>query len=254
MGAEAGAQGLPFGDDLDDLIDTIGQGLGYDTNTKAWKAQVLTDAIGAEAADFALHGFSALPGFPLDVSGRLALSNLIPGTGVLLKHKTDKAGEVFDVLGPIGGVARDALKGEFRPLAIRNLDKGLQMYQTGEYRDTRDRRVVDVTGLDALVKGVGFQPAEVARESRKMQLSNQQVQLARNVEAEITTEWAQGIADREPEKIRKARERLAEWNRDNPRSRIAINSGQLQQRVSELRMTRQERFQKTVPREMRGAL
>lgn len=248
----AGAEGLPFAEDLTDLLDTIGQALGYDTNTKAWRNQVLTDAIGAEAADFALHGFSAMPGFPLDVSGRLALSNLLPGTGMLLKHKTDKSGEVFDVLGPAGGLVRDALKGEFRPLAIRNLDKGLSMYQTGEYRDTRDRRVVDVDGLDALVKGVGFQPAEVARESRKIQLTNQQVQLARVVESEIASEWAQGIADKEPDKVRSAKQRLEQWNRDNPRSRIAINSGQLQRRVRELRMTRQERFQKTIPREMRG--
>lgn len=59
----AGAQGLPGADDLDDLIDTLGQHLGYDTNAKLWKARVLNDAIGADAADFALHGFSALPGF-----------------------------------------------------------------------------------------------------------------------------------------------------------------------------------------------
>ncbi len=248
----AGAEGLPFAEDLTDLIDTIGQALGYDTNSKAWRNQVLADAIGDEAADFALHGFSAMPGFPLDVSGRLALSNLIPGTGILLKHKTEKSGEVFDVLGPAGGLVRDALKGEFRPLAIRNLDKGLQMYQTGEYRDTRDRRVVDVDGLDSAVKAIGFQPAEVARESRKIQLTNQQVQLARAVESEIAAEWAQGIADKEPEKVRKAKQRLDEWNRDNPRSRIAINTGQLQRRVRELRMTRQERFQKTIPREMRS--
>lgn len=248
----AGAEGLPFAEDLTDLMDTIGQALGYDTNTKAWRNKVLADAIGDEAADFALHGFSAMPGFPLDVSGRLALSNLIPGTGVLLKHKTDKSGEVFDVLGPAGGLVRDALKGEFRPLAIRNLDKGLSMYQTGEYRDTRDRRVVDVDGLDAAVKAIGFQPAEVARESRKLQQNNQQVQLARVVEGEIAAEWAQGIADKEPDKVRSAKQRLEQWNRDNPRSRIAINSGQLQRRVRELRMTRQQRFEKTVPREMRS--
>ena len=165
-----------------------------------------------------------------------------------------KAGEVFDMIGPAGGVMRDALKGEFRPLALRNLAKGLEMYQTGEYRDTKDRRVVDVSGIDAAVKGIGFQPAEVARESRRIWLSNQQVQLARVVEAEIASEWAQGIADKEPEKVRKAKQRLEEWNRDNPRSRIAINTGQIQRRVRELRMTRQERFQKTVPREMRSTV
>lgn len=250
----AGAQGLPFADDLDDLIDTLGQNLGYDTNAKAWKNQVFTDVLGEAGADFALHGFSAIPGFPLDVSGRLAIGNLIPGTGILLKNKTDKAGEVFDVLGPAGGFARDALKGEVRPLAIRNLAKGIEMYQTGQYRDSRDRRVVDVTGVDAFVKGVGFQPAEVARESRKIGLSMQQVQLARVVEGEIATTWAQGLADKEPDKVQEARERLRQWNADNPRSRIAINSAQIQRRVREMRLSRQERFQKTIPREMKATV
>jgi N12 class adenine-specific DNA methylase len=250
----AGAQGLPFGDDLDDLIDTIGQALGYDTNAKAWKQQVLSDALGEGAADFALHGFSAIPGFPLDVSARLGLSNLIPGTGVLLKHKADKSSEVFDVLGPVGGVARDALKGEFRPLAFRNLAKGLEMYQTGQYRDSRDRKVLDVDGLEAFIKGVGFQPADVARESRRISMGQQQVQLARTVEAEIASQWAQGIADGELEKVHKARERLRQWNADNPRSRIGITPAQIQRRVREIKLTRAERFQKSVPREMRGSV
>jgi N12 class adenine-specific DNA methylase len=250
----AGLQGLPGGDDLDDIIDTIGQHLGYDTNVKAWKHQVLTDALGEGAADFVLHGFSAIPGFPLDVSARLGLSNLIPGTGVLLKHKQNKEDEVFEAIGPIGGMARDALKGEFRPLAIRNLAKAIEMYQTGEYRDQRDRRVLDVDGAAAIIKGVGFQPADVARESRRIRMGQQQVQLARTVEAEIASTWAQGIADKEPEKVAEARERLRQWNADNPRSRIGITPEQLRRRVREMRLTRAERFQKTVPREMRGAV
>jgi len=248
----AGLQGLPGGDDLDDIIDTLGQHMGYDTNAKAWKAQVLTDALGEGAADFVLRGFSAIPGFPLDVSARLALSNLIPGTGILLKNKADKSGEIFDMLGPIGGAARDALKGEFRPLAIRNLAKGLEMYQTGEYRDTRDRRVLDVGAMDSVIKGVGFQPAAVARESRRINVSNQQVQLARTIEAEIATTWAQGVADSEPEKVQQARERLRQWNVDNPRSRIVIHSDQIKRRVREMKMSREQRFLKSVPREMRG--
>lgn len=250
----AGAQGLPFADDLDDLIDTIGQHLGYDTNMKLWKTKVLTEALGEMGADFALHGFSALPGFPLDVSGRLAISNLIPGTGILRKNTSDKSSDVFEAIGPAGGVVRDAIRGDVVPLAIRNLRKSIEMYQTGEYRDSRDRKVMDVTGLDALVKGIGFQPAEVARESRGIQMRNQQVQLARNVEAEIASLWAQGIADKEPDKVREARQRLADWNRDNPQSRIGITTGQLERRVRDMRKTRQQRFEKAMPKEMRGTV
>lgn len=264
----AGAQGLPGADDLDDLIDTLGQHLGYDTNAKLWKARVLNDAIGADAADFALHGFSALPGFPLDVAGRLGLGNLIPGTGLLLKSKADKSSEVAEAIGPLGSTVMNTVKaipsllsGDLwkvnqvaGPTALKNLGKAIEMYQTGEYRDMAGRKVVDVTPGDALVKAIGFQPAEVARDSRKVQMANQQVGLARNIEAEIASQWAAGIVDKEPEKVAKARERLREWNRANPESRIAITQQQIQRRVKEMRKPRDERFTKSAPKEMRGTV
>jgi hypothetical protein len=85
-------------------------------------------------------------------------------------------------------------------------------------------------------------------------MGQQQVQLARTVEAEIASQWAQGIADGELEKVHKARERLRQWNADNPRSRIGITPAQIQRRVREIKLTRAERFQKSVPREMRGSV
>ena len=264
----AGAQGLPGADDLDDLIDTIGQHAGYDTNAKLWKARVLNDALGESGADFVLHGFSALPGFPLDVAGRLGLGNLIPGTGMLLKSKTDKAGEVAEAIGPLGSTLVNTAKaipsllsGDLGkantvagPVALKNLGKALEMYQTGEYRDTAGRKVIDVTAGDAIIKGIGFQPAEVARDSRKVSMANQQVALARTIEAEIASAWAQGMADGDADKVKKARQRLVEWNQENPESRIAISPQQIRRRVREMRLARDARFIKSASKEMRGTV
>lgn len=264
----AGAQGLPGADDLDDLIDTLGQHLGHDTNSKLWKVRALNEAIGEDAADFVLHGFSALPGFPLDVAGRLGLGNLIPGTGLMLKSKADKSGEVAEAIGPMGSTLLNTAKaipsllsGDLAranavagPTALKNLGKALEMYQTGEYRDMAGRKVVDVDGADALIKAIVFQPAEVAQDSRKVQMANQQVGLARNIEAEIAGEWASGIVDKEPEKVTAARERLRDWNRANPESRIAITPQQIQRRVRDMRLARDARFTKAAPKEMRGAV
>jgi hypothetical protein len=66
----AGIQGMPFADDLDDFIDTLGQSLGYNTNVKHWKRKVLEDTMGATAGAFVMQGLSSLPGFPLDVQAR----------------------------------------------------------------------------------------------------------------------------------------------------------------------------------------
>src|SRR5439155_6311231 len=67
----AGGQGLPFADDMDDVIDTIGQKLGFNTQSKLWKQQVLTKALGAPAADVILRGVTGMLGSPIDGAGRM---------------------------------------------------------------------------------------------------------------------------------------------------------------------------------------
>jgi hypothetical protein len=264
----AGAQGMPGADDLDDIIDTLGQGLGYDTNAKLWKTRVLSDAIGDDGADFVLRGFSALPGFPLDVAGRLGLGNLIPGTGLLLKSKTDKAGEVAEALGPVASTATGAAKAiqaaaggnvggvleGIAPKGIKDLAKALEMYQTGEYRDSKGRKVTAADTTDALVKSLGFQPAPVARDSRRVQMAQQQIALARVTETEIADAIARARVDGKPEDEQAARQRLARWNEVNPESRIVVTPVQIIQRVRQLRTSRDDRFVRAAPREMRQAV
>lgn len=257
----AGAQGLPGADDLDDLIDTMAQQAGYDFDSREAKARFLTSVLGRGGADFLMHGFSAIPGFPLDVSSRLSVGNLIPGTSLLMKSEPDKGRGMQEILGPAGGFGADLMKMvEQRdvllavPVAIRNLAKGLDMMQTSQYSDSRGRKVIETGPVDAVTKMVGFQPADVARESRRLQDRRQRVALVKAVESEIAAEWAGGIVDGKPERVRAARERLQAWNRDNPQSPIAISSGQIGRRVRDMRMTREERFMKTVPRELRQTL
>lgn len=248
----AGLQGMPGADDLDDLIDTLGQQLGRDWNAKEAKTAFLTDVLGQGGADFVLRGFSAIPGFPLDVAGRMSVGNLIPGTGLLLKSKPDKSSEILEVVGPAGGLVRDAAKGQFLPVAVKNIAKAVDMMNHGMYRDEQGRRVTDADAWDALIKGVGFQPAEISRESRKIQIANQNVQLAKVVESQIVEKIAAGRFERDAEKVRDARLELIEWNRNNPRSPIVVKDSQIDRRVKEMRMSRSERFLKRTPAEMRG--
>jgi N12 class adenine-specific DNA methylase len=250
----AGLQGLPFADDLDDLIDTLAQHMGYAWNTKAEKEKFVASILGQTGADFVLHGTSALPGFPIDFSARLGMSNLLPGTGIMLKNKTDKAGEVLDVLGPVGGVIKDALNGEFMPLAVRNALKAADMASTGMYRDSSGKKVVNTDTLDAASKLIGFQPASVARESRTAQMDMQDIQLVRNVESEISGAIAQGIFTGDKEAVTKARQELADWNANNPDKKISITSKQVMERVKKMAETRQQRIVKSAPKELRGEL
>lgn len=266
----AGTDGLPFADDMDDLVDTIAQALGYDLNSKKARRNFVANTLGFgdEGADVAARGFSALAGFPLDVSLRMSMGNLIPGSGILLRSNTDKSGALLEVAGPAGSLAKQYLEGAAGllrgepadaaklvvPIAVQNVLKGAEMAATGEARDQLGRKVMDVDAMDATVKAIGFNPSSIARESQKISMVRRSEQLAKNVEGEIAAEWARAIVDKDQDGIAEARRKLAEWNEDNPENRIRITMAQLIERTKKLRQTREQRFITTVSPERRQAV
>jgi N12 class adenine-specific DNA methylase len=264
----AGLEGMPFAEDLEDLIDTIGQWLGYATNSKRWLRDRAAEALGEGGSAFVLHGLSAIPGVPLDVSLRMGLHNLIPGTALFKRSEAgeSKAREALEVAGPIGGVAQQAGRALERaaggdplgaaravmPVALANLFKGAEMWEKGYYTDTRGRRILDTTQGEAILKAAGFQPASVAKESRNLGIIKETIDLHRVTEDGIADKWARAIVDQDQEKIDEARGELESWNRKNPDAPIVINFPQIHRRVLEMRRTRAERFTKSAPRELRG--
>jgi len=266
----AGTDGLPFADDLDDLIDTLGQALGYDMNVKRARREFVAEQLGMgdTAADVMARGFSAVPGIPLDVSIRMSMGNLLPGTGMFLRSNTDKSRDLLEVAGPAGGLAKQyieagtkALKGDFGgavqsalPVAFQNAFKGVDMWTTGEARDTLGRKVMDADAVDGLMKFIGFQPQAIARESEKIQMIRDSEQLAKNVEGEIASAWARAIVDKDPDGVADARAKLAQWNEDNPESPIRIKMQQIITRAKKLREDRASRFITSVSPERRRAV
>lgn len=265
-----GAGGLPFADDLDDLIDTLGQAMGHDTNAKRWKRQFVakTLGLGDAAGDVATRGLTALPGFPLDLSVRLGMGNLLPATGMFLRSNTDTSKQLLEFAGAAGALASNALDGGKRllggdvggavmsamPMAVQNMAKGVQMAMTGEYRNAKGAKVMDVDATDAAMKFIGFQPAEVARESGRVSESLRSTQLAKNVESEIAGQWAQAMVDGDADGVAKARRSLADWNEANPSAPIKITRTQVLARVKALKSSRADRTVKAAPKEMRATV
>jgi len=263
----AGADGLPFADDMDDLIDTLGQALGYDTNSKKARRDFVakTLGLGDMTADVFARGLSAMPGVPLDVSLRMSMGDLIPGSGLMLRSNTDRSRDLLEIAGPAGGLARQymdasekALAGDFTgaaagflPMAAQNALKAMDMWSTGEARDMRGSKVMDADQVDGLMKFFGFNPQSIARESQKMGMIRRSEQLAKNVEGEIASRWARAFADGDAEGVRDARQEVADWNRNNPGARIQITSAQIIQRVRKLRQSRAQRFITSVSPERR---
>lgn len=262
----AGLQGLPGADDLDDVIDTAGNWMGYATNTKRWKRELLESVLGKDMAAFALHGVSTIPGMPIDVQARLGLGNLIPGTGLMNPTKKDKAREIAEVFGVAGGMAMSTMDtaealalGDVRraglsilPGAVRNLMQAGEMASTGEYRDQRGRKVQDVTTGDVVAKAIGFQPAEIAAGNRRMREVQADIDIVKAKQEEINGKYARAIVDNDQAELTDVRAEIADWNKKNPDLPIRLNMSAIRQRVKQARLTKEARFIKSAPKQIRS--
>lgn len=264
----AGLGGLPGADDLDDVIDGFAQRvLGKSFDSKQAKKEFFASILGQSGAEFVMGGLTGLPGAPIDLSGRLGLGNLIPGTGIFTK-KSDYGRDTAEIFGPAGSLFKQVAVGagklvqgdvtgaakEVAPVAAQNVIKAVDMAVMGMYRDTRGRKVIDVEPWEAVAKAVGFQPASVKRVQDATGTQQNLIGQNKLRETEIADKWAAGRIEKNPAKVEEAKEMLADWNRKNPQSPISIDQSQINRRVQQAMMEKAKRLEKTAPKEIRQAV
>ena len=261
----AGGDGLPFAEDVQDIIDAALQRMGYNFSSKQAKKEFLARIVGHGGAEFLTSGISGLPGAPIDVSGRMSMGNLLPGTG-LFKKKPDHTRDVMEFVGPAGDLAKRTLvaadqvtRGEFlkarlsvAPVALRNVAQAIDMTDKGMYRDDRGRKVIDTTGGEAIAKGLGFQPRSV----KEVQEATMEAQRAKSLysmaKADIHEKWAKALFDGDQKQVQEARDDVATWNRKNPEQPMKANMPAVLKRVREMRMPKAERVAATAPKAIRA--
>lgn len=263
----AGASGLPFAEDAEDLADFLAQRLGYNWSSKKARQEFLESLFGRDIAGFVENGVTGLPGAPIDVSGRLGMGNMIPGTGLFLSKK-DHTSDFTEVLGPAGDLAKRAfqagdllLSGNvgqaalmIAPKAIGNLEKGVDMAATGMYRDARGYKVDDATTGEAIGKAIGFQPRAVAQIQEASGLNQRAKDFYRLKVERINAKWAKAIFEKDAATVDEVRAEIKEWNRQNPDQRIKANIPAILRRVKEMRKTKAERIADTAPKALRASM
>ena len=259
-----GAGGLPFMEDLEDLIDGVAQLMGINISTKQQRQRALRAVLGKEIADFMEQGVSGLPGAPVDVSGRLGMGNLLPGTGLFMT-KQSRERDLLEVVGPAGDLVargfsggRKLLTGDFggaamevAPTAVRNIAKGADMAATGIYKDTKGYKVIDTTMLEAAAKAVGFQPRSVAEVQEANSFMMRSRSFYTQTSAEIKAQWAAALFNKDDAALARVRERLDAWNRNNPDQRITVRMPDIWKRVREMGKDRTQRIAETAPKALR---
>lgn len=267
----SGAGGVPFMEDAEDLIDGAGQMMGYNISAKQWRKELLANVVGKELGEFMEQGLSGLPGAPIDVSGRLGMGNLLPGTGLFL-DKPNRERDMTEIIGPAGDLvargfsgARQVAKGvanwdgsavgrgvlEWAPTAVRNLAKGVDMAATGMYRDTKGYKVIDTTLAEAAAKAIGFQPKSVAEVQEANSFMQRSKSFYTQTSSDIKAQWADALFRKDEAAVQRVRERLADWNRDNPDQPIVVRMPDVWKRVREMGKDRSDRIADTAPKALR---
>jgi len=256
----SGVNGLPFISDADDAIDAAMQRLGYNFSSKRAREAFIKGILGDDLGEIVKSGVSGIPGVPIDVSGRLGMANLIPGTGLLV-DKADHTNDIMELAGPVGklaqqvGAGANALsKGDVpgaltavAPQAVQNVIKATDMARTGAYRDQNGKKVIDVDGADIASKALGFQPHDVAQvqeaayDTQKMVAENQ---LKRT---QLTQAMAQAEFLHDQDAIDKVKSELDDWNEKNPDLKITINRSSIRTMLRAMNQTKNERLAKAAP-------
>jgi len=253
----AGLEGLPFAEDLQDIIDGLGQKLGYPTNSKRWLAENLQAAFqewlglppqtALYAAEMVRRGVFA--NTPLASMGaRVGMGNLIPGTAMLQTGR-DPGRDIMEAIGPAAGFAGNvaqgmelAARGEYAraaeralPSGVANMFKGARQFEAGEEVTPYGRRVAPVSKPEAALQAIGIYPGSLARTREREQMIKQDELYLKTVESRIANKWASGIVSGDPEKVREAQEELRAHNQRNPNARIRITPQQVYARVRNMR-------------------
>ena len=264
----SGQEGLPFAQDLDDIIDTLGQIMGFDTNMKGSKRELAYTVLGKALGDQFLYGLSVY--LPLDFSGRFSLGNLIPGTGMFKKSNAESTGrEIAEIAGPVfGGLATQAMDAfeawnagndskameNMAPKAVKDVVAAAKMAKEGYAVDRAGRKVVDTTLGDAAIKAAGFNPTVVANVTRKTMPIQQDIALQRTVEASIVDQWVRGIVQDDEAMIQAAQKERDDWNKRNPKTQIVIGPQQIRSRIKARNQDKENRVLRNAPPEMRGRI
>jgi hypothetical protein len=265
----SGVEGLPFAEDLEDLVDTIAQRLfNSPFNTKRALRNMLKTAseavVGADLSSVLMHGVAnELTG--LSFASRVGMGNLIPGTRIGTAD-ADYKRTMGEILGPIGTIVQggiagaDALsKGQFleaakqaAPLAAQNFIKGAEQWTKGYASDLGGRKLIDVSGWEAFWQAFGFSSSSLNRAYEADRIDRQDVAFYKQAEGEFMKNMTQALQKGDAAGATAVAQTVAAWNQSHPDMPILMSPDAVRRRVQQAGMPINERTMKAMPRALRG--
>jgi hypothetical protein len=204
--AMSGLGGLPFAEDVEDLLDTLLQRTGASVGSVRLEMARLIDEVLPGSSAYILNGpMSKFIG--LDTAGRFGMGDFIPGTAGLLPGQ-ELSETLKDVIGPAWGFIEGTLMGGSQLAAapfsdtatvvdamrqgpvtlLRALGDTMAYSSSGAVIDKRGYVIEpDVTTAMLAIRVLGFSPAPVAAQYEVIRLAKRETNYQKQVVAKFRT-------------------------------------------------------------------
>jgi hypothetical protein len=238
-------RGLPFADDIEDVIDTIAQRWATTSTRRQRRASSWRRARrgrqrvpAPRRVEHSRHADRREPAHgPVEPDSRhrhAAHGHEGPHEGRARVRGARRQPMVQNATKVAGGEGWPA----WRRRACRTSPRRRHVPDGHAYRDSKGRKVIDTDAADAVWKGIGFQPADVAEESMKQRLAYSAIEQAKEKQTELAEAITRARFEGDTEAEQEARAQLRQWNEDNPDATIKVTPQSVQQRLKAMRATR----------------
>ena len=233
----SGMKGLPFGEDILDIIDTIAQKLGLTMGSVEKELLEFLDSIAPGLGYFAMNGvMNRFTGATL--STRLGMGDIFPLTGAL-RAGADPVRELSNFAGPVVGAISGAIAtvGDLTkytaevagirkdttsltdvlrnsPIsALRAITDAAVYMDDGRITNARGQIVAnDVTLATVLARAMGFYPAIATEQNDVVRMSRYIAEYGKEVKAAFVTSYVKAKLDGDTARMREIIKDVAAWN------------------------------------------
>lgn len=278
MIAASGMKGVPFAEDLMDLVDTLAQMFGIKMTSIEKEAYQLFDAVAPGYAPYFMRGvLDQLTGST--VSSKVGMGDVIPLSGAW-KYGSDPWQETKQFLGPVFGAGAGmfgwsqmigkygaeavGLKSDATtfndllresPLAVmRSIGDSMAYMESGAITNIRGQVVSrDVGAMTSIARLMGFYPAESTRQNDIIRISKMGGEYAKAIKADMVNAYTQAGVRGDRERMKHIAAQVIEWNISAKGTGLEIKDFQNAAKKSLTEASREavSRFQRTVSKQMR---
>jgi hypothetical protein len=235
----SGMKGVPFGEDIMDIVDTLAQKFNIPIEPVEVEIRKGLNDIVDGMGDVLMSGAAdKITGIPL--GARFGMGDILPMTGSLLaganlgREATNFAGPAFSFIGGALTFANNAVKYGAETLgilpdtttlsqlfrdqpfaAIRNASEAVGYLSDGSVVNSRGQVVAkDMTAMDAIVRMVGFYPKDAADQYAAIKRSEQIRDYAAALKMEYTNAYIRAAVAKDQEGQREIIEAVRKWNQN----------------------------------------